>query len=295
MKLNNQEKTKIQKAQQILKEMKQKGFEAFIVGGAVRDIILNISINDIDITTNGHYEEIKKFFICKKKNIKYGSFQIIFEKEKFEITTYREEGPYLDYRNPSFVKFIKDIKEDLKRRDFTINSLLMDENGKIIDYINAYNEFNHKKIKTIGFSDKKFKEDALRIMRLFTLQAKTNFDIDEETEQAVINNISLISKIKTQYILEELKKITKQKFYQKAFLSLKRTNAISFLKEFKESILFIIEANFKKMTPELFFKLSFILNPKIIHSFTFNKSKKEQFQKILSLYEQLIKSSLVIN
>ncbi|WP_323847673.1 MAG: CCA tRNA nucleotidyltransferase [Phytoplasma sp.] len=289
MKLNNPEIMKIQKAKKILKEIKKRGFEAFIVGGAVRDIILNTSINDIDIITNGRYEEIKNFLICKKKNIKYGVFQIIFEKEKFEITTYRKEGPYLDYRNPNFVQFITDVKEDLKRRDFTINSFLMDENGKIIDYINAYHDLHQKQIKTIGNPETKLKEDALRIMRLFTLQAKTNFDIEKETKKSVINNISLIHKIKSQDILKEIKKITKQKFYQKAFLSLKQTNAISFLKEFKNSILFTIEANWTKITPELFIELSLILDPKIIKSFQFNKKEKTKFQKILSLYEHLIK------
>ncbi|WP_284928379.1 CCA tRNA nucleotidyltransferase [Candidatus Phytoplasma sp. AldY-WA1] len=292
MKIYNQ---KIEKAQKILKEIKKKGFEAFIVGGTVRDIILNIPVNDVDITTNGRYEEISKFLICHKKNIKYGSFQIIFEKEKFETTTYRKEGPYLDHRNPSFVEFISDIKEDLKRRDFTINGFLMNENGEIIDYMNGFNDLNKKQIKTIGEPYQKLTEDALRMMRIFTLQAKSNFEIEIETKKILKKNIFLLNKIPLQEIIKELKKITKQKFFQKALISLKETNAISFLKEFKESILYIIKENLTKMNPELFLDLSFILNHNIINSFPFSKKEKKRFKKLISLYKLPTEYPLLTN
>lgn len=284
MKNCNQEKIKIQKAQKILKKIKQKGFEAFIVGGTVRDIILQKPIEDIDITTNAHYEEIKQFLFCKKKNIKYGSFEIIFEKEKFEVTTYRKEGPYLNHRNPSYIEFIKDIKKDLKRRDFTINSFLMNEKNEIIDYLKGLDDLKQKQIKTIGDPYTKLTEDALRMMRIFSLQAKTNFEIEKETKKTLKNNIFLITNIKSYEIIRELKKITKQKFFQKAFLSLKETNAISFLKEFKEGILFVIEKKIKTINPESFLDLSFILNPSIINSFVFDEEEKKRFQKLMFLH-----------
>ncbi|WAN63286.1 CCA tRNA nucleotidyltransferase [Candidatus Phytoplasma rubi] len=286
---------KIEKAQKILKEIKKKGFEVFIVGGAVRDIILNISVNDVDIITNGRYEEISKFLICHKKNIKYGSFQIIFEKEKFETTTYRKEGPYLDHRNPSFVEFISDIKEDLKRRDFTINGFLMNENREIIDYVNGFDDLNKKQIKTIGEPYQKLTEDALRMMRIFTLQAKSNFEIEIETKKILKKNIFLLNKIPLQEIIKELKKITKQKFFKKALISLKETNAISFLKEFKESIIYIIKENLTKMNPELFLDLSFILNHNIINSFPFSKKEKKRFKKLISLYKLPTEYTLLKN
>ncbi|MEZ0180228.1 CCA tRNA nucleotidyltransferase ['Camptotheca acuminata' phytoplasma] len=276
---------RIKKAQIILKEIKQKGFEAFIVGGAVRDLFLKIQPNDIDLNTNGTYDEIKNFLVCKKKNIKYGCFQIIFENEIFEITTFRKEKFYLDYRNPSEVEFVLDVEKDLKRRDFTINSFLMNEKSEILDYLHGFDDIKKKQIRVIGDPYTKLNEDTLRIMRIFVIQAKSNFEIESETKKILLSNIFLIEKINPQEILKELKKITKQKFFLKAFISLKQTNAISFLREFQESILFIIKEKFVKINYKLFLDISFLLNPNIIHSFPFNKKEKKRFQKMFYFYK----------
>ncbi|MDV3173604.1 MAG: CCA tRNA nucleotidyltransferase [Candidatus Phytoplasma stylosanthis] len=281
------------KGKMLLEEMKKNGFESYIVGGAIRDIFLNIEPTDIDITTNGHYKEMKKFFICKKKNIKYGTFQIIFEKEKFEVTTYRKEKFYSNYRTPDYVEFISDIREDLKRRDFTINGFLLNEKFQILDYVGGFSDLKKKQIRTIGNPYKKLEEDALRIMRIFVLQSKTNFKIEKETKKALLSKIFLLEKIHPQEILKELKKITKQKFFRKAFLSLKTTNALFFIKDFQKVIIFIIKQKIKKINPDMFLDLFFIFNPKITKYFYFSKREKNRFKKIFYLYRIILYPLLI--
>ncbi|WCA22618.1 CCA tRNA nucleotidyltransferase [Candidatus Phytoplasma oryzae] len=230
--LESQEK--IKKAQEILKILNKKGFEAFIVGGAVRDFYLNIPFEDVDITTNASIQEIQNFFSYSKKslNIKYGSIKICFKKNYFDITSYRKEGPYLDYRHPSYVVFISDIKEDIKRRDFTINSLLMDNLGNLIDYYNGYQDLKKREIKVIGETYLKLTEDVVRILRIFYLKARLNFSISLDIEKFLQENIFLLDKIKYERIIKELKKIFNQKYIQEFLIFLKETNAIFFFKKF---------------------------------------------------------------
>ncbi|QTX02660.1 tRNA nucleotidyltransferase/polyA polymerase [Candidatus Phytoplasma luffae] len=247
--------------------------------------MLNIPFNDVDIITNGLYQEIKQFFICKKNNIEYGTFKIIFLKEKFEITTYRKEKLYLDYRNPRCVEFISDAKEDLKRRDFTINCFLMNEKLEIFDYVNGYNDLKKKFIRIVGDPFLKLTEDVLRMMRVFVLQAKTNFKIDYRIQQILISNVFLLENLNPNDIWKELKKITQQKFFKQAFLSLKDTNAINYVKEFKEGILFVLKEKLEVIYPELFLNLSFILNPNIINSFSFSKKEKKRMNSLFCLYK----------
>ncbi|MDO8057961.1 CCA tRNA nucleotidyltransferase, partial ['Opuntia sp.' phytoplasma] len=133
------------KAKKILKILKKYDqSEAFIVGGAVRDFLLKKPVTDIDITTNLLPETICEIFNVPKTRIRYGSVKICFENDYFEITTYRKEGEYLDFRHPSSIIFIKNVKEDLQRRDFTINAILLDENHNIFDYVNGLTDLNNK-------------------------------------------------------------------------------------------------------------------------------------------------------
>ncbi|KAB8122019.1 MAG: tRNA nucleotidyltransferase/polyA polymerase [Candidatus Phytoplasma cynodontis] len=233
--LISESKYKIKKSQELLKILKKKGFEAYIVGGAIRDFLSNISFDDIDITTNASIEEIKKNFEYIKKSFreKYGTVKVYFEKIYFDITSYRKEGPYLDYRHPSYICFISDIKEDIYRRDFTINSILMDENNNLIDYFHGCEDLRKKKIRTIGDPYQKLTEDVVRMLRIFYLQAKLNFDIEINTLKVLIQNIFLLEKIKNEILIEELKKIFSQKYLKKAFLDIKKTNAIVFLRKLK--------------------------------------------------------------
>ncbi|PQP79731.1 CCA tRNA nucleotidyltransferase [Candidatus Phytoplasma phoenicium] len=283
----NKQINKLKKAQQILKILKNKGFEAFIVGGAVRDFCLRLPFEDIDVTTNAKFHHIKEIFsLCSKRN-NYGSYQILFEKENFDITTYRKEGPYLDYRHPSYIEFTNNIKDDILRRDFTINSLLMDENNQIIDYVNGLYDLMHHQIKAIKNPYQKLKEDSLRIMKIFYLQAKLNFNVENKTYQALIQHISLLKKLRAERILQEIIKILNQKYLQRVFLSFQKTKALTFLNGFKKGILFVLENSITHIDEKMFLGLSFILDNNLIKHFHFDKKRKKFLQKIANQYFKL--------
>ncbi|WBL31570.1 CCA tRNA nucleotidyltransferase [Candidatus Phytoplasma sacchari] len=226
-----------------MKILKKNGFEAFIVGGAIRDFFLNIPFYDIDITTNAQVKDIKKIFKHSELSIseKYGSIKIYFDENYFDITSYRKEGIYLNYRNPSYINFVYDIKEDIKRRDFTINCLLIDDKYNLIDHFYGYKDLLKRKIKTIGDPFHKLTEDVVRMFRIFYLQARLNFEIDLNTQNALIENIFLLKKIKKERIIQELKKIFDQKYIEKVLLSFKKTNAIFFLREFSNYFPILLE------------------------------------------------------
>jgi poly(A) polymerase/tRNA nucleotidyltransferase (CCA-adding enzyme) len=286
MKINHKQINKIKIAQKVLKIFKKNYFEAFIVGGAVRDLLLEVSISDVDITTNAYPSAVQKLFSSLPTSVKYGSLKIFFEGHSFEVTTYRKEGKYVLYRYPSTISFVSDVKIDLMRRDFTINSLLLNEDYEIIDYVNGREDLSKKLIRTMCDPYVKLTQDALRIMRIFYLQAKLNFDIEVRTKKVLKENIWLLHKIKPQTLLQEWRKILKQKNIQKVFLSLKENNALEVLTSFKKIILFSLDKKITHFNYELFFSLAFILDPKIINDYPFNKEEKNFFQQISFWYRK---------
>ncbi|WKC58242.1 CCA tRNA nucleotidyltransferase [Borrelia sp. P9F1] len=158
-------------------------YEFFLVGGALRDLILKRTPYDFDFTTNATPEEIMKLFPNNiQTGIKHGTVSIIFNKKIFEVTTYRIDKEYENKRFPRKIEFTKTLKEDLKRRDFTINSIVMNIlNHRIIDHYNGIGDLNKKIIKCIGNSNKRFKEDALRILRASRFASTLDFTIDKQT------------------------------------------------------------------------------------------------------------------
>ena len=165
---------------EILKKFYEKGYMAYIVGGFVRDSLLGIDSNDVDITTNAKPKEIKEIFPdCIIKSDSYGAVIINYKNYRFDVTTMREEMEYLDSRHPSGVIYVDDLKKDLLRRDFTINALCFDKDGKLIDLINGKTDLDKKIIRTIGESNKSFSDDALRILRAIRFATKLNFKIDD--------------------------------------------------------------------------------------------------------------------
>src|SRR5690554_7995226 len=129
-----------------------------------------MDLSDVDITTSAKPQEVLKFFKGVETGVKYGTVTIDFRKNKYEVTTFRSEEGYYDYRRPDFVKFVTDVKEDVLRRDFTINGLLMDSKGEIIDHVNGLKDLENKIIRTIGNPSDRFSEDALRMLRAFYFQ-----------------------------------------------------------------------------------------------------------------------------
>lgn len=197
---------------EILKKIESNGFQAYVVGGFVRDLYLNKENKDIDICTNATPNDIEKMFEIKnKKGLEYGSITINYKNCICEITTFRKESKYKDNRTPIEVEYINDLKEDLKRRDFIINTICLDSNWDYIDLLDAKEDIDNKIINTVGNSDKKIKEDALRILRAIRFATILNFELSEELKQAIIKYKNNLKKLSYERKKEELDKIFNDK------------------------------------------------------------------------------------
>ena len=174
-------------ALKLLDEITSYGFQAYIVGGFVRDYILGIESNDIDINTNATPKEIKNIFDSCLPNEDYGSVTVIKKGVRFEITTFRKEMSYLDNRRPSQIEYIDDLYQDLLRRDFTINTLCMNKDGEIIDFLGGRSEIDSRVVKTVGNAKTRFEEDSLRILRAVRFATILDFKLDKETRDAIID------------------------------------------------------------------------------------------------------------
>ncbi len=185
----------------VLNKLNNHNYEAYIVGGCVRDFLLHKNPVDFDITTNALPNEIKEVFndlkIIDNNGEKHGTVTIRYNHTNIEITTFRTDGNYLDHRHPDNVAFTRNLEEDLSRRDFTINAMAMDINGDIYDYHFGKEDLSNRIIKCVGEPHKRFEEDALRILRALRFASTLEFDIDEETINAMYelrNTLSYVSK-----------------------------------------------------------------------------------------------------
>lgn len=193
---------------EIINKLAEKGFVSYIVGGYVRDELLGIKSNDVDITTNAKPKEIKEIFPdCTIKSDSYGAVIINYKKYRFDVTTMREEMEYFDSRHPSGVIYVNDLKKDLLRRDFTINALCIDKDNRLIDLIGGKEDIDKKMIRTIGDSNKSFSDDALRILRAIRFASLLNFNLSDDTKEAIKNNKHLLKKLSSSRKKEELDKI----------------------------------------------------------------------------------------
>lgn len=202
----------------IIDTIYENGYEAFIVGGCVRDFILGISPNDYDIATSANPEKILSIFNDFKtitNGIKHGTVGIIIDDNIYEITTYRIEGEYEDNRRPKEVKFTKNIVEDLKRRDFTINAMAYNYKVGLIDEFGGIKDINQNLIRTVGNPDERFNEDGLRIIRAIRFSSKLGFKIEEVTLNSIYKNSKLIKNISKERITNEFNKIILSKYPEK--------------------------------------------------------------------------------
>ena len=198
---------------EFLKIINGRGYQAYIVGGFVRDSIMNITTTDVDVTTNATPKEIKKIFtnVEFSKNINdensYGAVSVIYKNILFEVTTFRKELGYLDSRHPVSICYVNDLKTDLERRDFTINAICLDEMGNIIDPLNGQRDLTKKIIKTIADPKKSFQDDALRILRAVRFATTLNFSLDKELINAINFTKKYLKKISYDRKKRELDKI----------------------------------------------------------------------------------------
>lgn len=210
----------------VLTKIEDNGFEAYIVGGYVRDLYLGIKTTDVDISTNALPKDLIKIFksgTLSKES--YGSFNIKKNEYQFDITTYRKEANYVN-RRPTSVIYINNLLEDLQRRDFTINSLCMNKKGEIIDLLDGVNDLENKLIRVIGSPKEKLKEDPLRILRALRFSIVLNFKIEPETLKWIKKYTKLIKNLSYERKKEELEKMFVSNNLVKGFAYLKKLNIL---------------------------------------------------------------------
>ena len=196
------------KVKQIISRLEKADFEAYAVGGCVRDSILGRSPEDWDITTSAKPEEVKKLFSTTiDTGLQHGTVTVVIEKEGFEVTTFRLDGDYTDGRHPDRVAFTSSLTEDLRRRDFTINAMAYSEKTGLIDEFDGERDLEDGVIRAVGEAKERFSEDALRMLRAIRFAGQLNFKIEEKTFDAIKELSSNISKVSVERIAKELEKL----------------------------------------------------------------------------------------
>ena len=196
------------KVKQIISRLEKADFEAYAVGGCVRDSILQRSPEDWDITTSAKPEEVKKLFSAIiDTGLQHGTVTVVIEKEGFEVTTFRLDGEYTDGRHPDRVAFTSSLTEDLRRRDFTINAMAYSEKTGLIDEFDGERDLEDGVIRAVGEAKERFSEDALRMLRAIRFAGQLNFKIEEKTFDAIKELSSNISKVSVERIAKELEKL----------------------------------------------------------------------------------------
>ena len=198
----------------ITKTLEKAGFEAYLVGGCVRDLLMDKKPKDWDVTTNATPEKIIDLFPKTVYENKFGTVAVIHETltdetlRQVEVTPYRIEAKYSDNRHPDFVKFSDQLEDDLKRRDFTVNAIAYNiSNGQIIDLFNGLKDIKDKTIRAVGDANERFQEDALRLIRAIRFSAQLGFAVSQETFEAIIKNADLLKHISVERIRDEFSKI----------------------------------------------------------------------------------------
>ena len=196
------------KVKQIISRLEKADFEAYAVGGCVRDSILLRSPEDWDITTSAKPEEVKKLFSTTiDTGLQHGTVTVVIEKEGFEVTTFRLDGDYTDGRHPDRVAFTSSLTEDLRRRDFTINAMAYSEKRGLIDEFDSERDLEDGIIRAVGEAKERFSEDALRMLRAIRFAGQLNFNIEEKTFDAIKELSPNISKVSVERIAKELEKL----------------------------------------------------------------------------------------
>ena len=221
-------------ASDIIKTLSAHGYEAYVVGGCVRDSILGKEPADWDITTSALPEQVKALFPRTiDTGLKHGTVTIMMDKVGYEVTTYRIDGTYEDHRRPNEVTFTSDLKEDLMRRDFTINALAVCLNkarfGELVDPFGGMEDMKEKTIRTPLDPDITFSDDPLRMMRCIRFATQLNFYIDDDTFESLCRNRERINIISRERIADELNKIILSPVPSKGFIDLERSGLLSLI------------------------------------------------------------------
>lgn len=194
----------------VINILNENGYEAYLVGGCVRDYMMGKTQHDFDLTTNALPGEMLQVFADYRiieTGIKHGTVTVVSDGENVEITTYRIDGKYLDNRRPESVTFTRNLQEDLSRRDFTVNAMAFSPVGGLVDIFGGCDDLKRKIIRCVGDPDTRFNEDGLRIMRALRFSSVLGFTIDSETAKSIRKNKELLKNISAERIYSELKKL----------------------------------------------------------------------------------------
>ena len=194
----------------VIRRLNAAGYEAYFVGGCVRDALMGRDADDIDVTTEATPDEVKAVFAGERiidTGLKHGTVTLLYDGEPVEITTFRTESGYSDRRHPDRVAFVRDVTEDLARRDFTMNAMAADAEGNLVDPFGGRCDLDAGIIRAVGDAEERFGEDALRIMRAVRFSGQLGFEIEDATARAMRTRKELLSDISKERIYAELKKL----------------------------------------------------------------------------------------
>ncbi|HDG4981497.1 TPA: CCA tRNA nucleotidyltransferase [Staphylococcus aureus] len=229
------DKSLFEQARPILEQIQDNGFEAYYVGGSVRDYVMGRNIHDIDITTSATPDEIESIFSHTiPVGKEHGTINVVFNDKNYEVTTFRAEEDYVDHRRPSGVTFVRDLYEDLQRRDFTMNAIAMDTAYKLYDYFDGQQDINNRIIRTVGIAEERFQEDALRMIRCLRFQSQLSFDIAMETFEAMRTQMADIKFLSIERIVIELTKLMRGINVEESFNHLKSLKAFNYMPYFEQ-------------------------------------------------------------
>lgn len=278
--------SEFQEALPVLKKIKNAGFDAYFVGGSVRDALLERPIHDVDIASSSYPEETKHIFERTiDVGIEHGTVLVLEDNHEYEVTTFRTEDLYVDYRRPSHVTFVRSLKEDLKRRDFTINALALDEAGNVIDLFEGLDDLKYQILRAVGIPSERFNEDALRIMRGFRFQASLGFTLDADTFNAMKGCVPLLEKISVERTFIEFDKLLTSFYWRKGLKSLIASGAMDYLPDMRNhqsqlETLFNLQVDFQFTSSEqAWAALLMALQVKNIKRFLKHWKTSNEFQK----------------
>ena len=233
------------KALPVLNKIVEAGFEAYFVGGSVRDRVLGLTVNDVDIATSAMPNEIKEIF--KRTidiGIEHGTVMVLENGESYEITTFRTESTYKDFRHPDSVTFVRSLTEDLMRRDFTMNAIAMDIKGNLIDPFGGLLDIDKRIIRAVGKPEERFQEDALRMMRAVRFAAQLDFEIEGNTLLSIRQNAQLLTNIAIERIQVEFEKLLTGEWYFVGLAAMIKTDLYLYcpkLADKKQALLTLID------------------------------------------------------
>ena len=191
----------------VLEKLKKAGYEAYFVGGCVRDTLLGRDVHDWDMTTSATPDEIMSVFPkCVPTGLQHGTVTVVEAGQMFEVTTFRSDGDYLDGRHPEQVTFVRNLRDDLSRRDFTVNAMAMDAEGNVTDLFGGREDLEKGILRCVGSPETRFREDALRMLRALRFSAQLDFAIETETAAAIERCAVLSASLSAERVRDELEK-----------------------------------------------------------------------------------------